>query len=65
MDTHGADVVDPVWALLVEAYSRVGPLPTLLERDFNLPPLSSLLQEVGRIRELQQSSRHDLAEAVG
>ena len=65
VDTHGADVVDPVWALLVEAYSRVGPLPTLLERDFNLPPLSSLLQEVGRIRELQQSSRHDLAEAVG
>ncbi len=65
VDTHGADVVDPVWALLVEAYSRVGPLPTLLERDFNLPPLSSLLQEVNRIRELQQSSRHDLAEAVG
>jgi uncharacterized protein (UPF0276 family) len=65
VDTHGADVIDPVWALLVEAYSRVGPLPTLLERDFNLPPLSSLLQEVSRIRELQQNSRHDLAEAVG
>ena len=65
VDTHGADVVDPVWALLVEAYSRVGPLPTLLERDFNLPPLSSLLQEVSRIRELQQNSRHDLAEVVG
>jgi len=53
VDTHGTDVIDPVWALLAEAYRRLGPLPTLLERDFNLPPLERLLGEVGRIRELQ------------
>ena len=53
VDTHGADVIDPVWALLEAAYQRVGPLPTLLERDFNLPPIEDLLSEVGRIRELQ------------
>jgi len=53
VDTHGADVVDPVWGLLAEAYRRVGPLPTLLERDFNLPPLAELLVEVDRIRDLQ------------
>jgi uncharacterized protein (UPF0276 family) len=53
VDTHGADVIDPVWSLLVEAYQRLGPLPTLLERDFNLPPLPDLLQEVGQIRALQ------------
>ena len=53
VDTHGADVIDPVWGLLVEAYRRLGPLPTLLERDFNLPPLADLLLEVSRIRELQ------------
>jgi uncharacterized protein (UPF0276 family) len=53
VDTHGADVIDPVWSLLAEAYRRVGPLPTLLERDFNLPPLSTLLQEVAQIRSLQ------------
>ena len=65
VDTHGADVIDPVWALLAEAYQRLGPLPTLLERDFNLPPLDELLQEVTQIRELQQVGRGTLAEAVG
>jgi uncharacterized protein (UPF0276 family) len=54
VDTHGADVIDPVWALLAQVYARLGPLPTLLERDFNFPPLAQLLLEVDRIRELQQ-----------
>ena len=53
VDTHGADVIDPVWALLEAAYQRVGPLPTLLERDFNLPPIEELLAEVAHIRDLQ------------
>jgi len=53
IDTHGADVIDPVWSLLEEAYRLCGPLPTLLERDFNLPPLAELLTEVEHIRSLQ------------
>ena len=53
VDTHGADVVDQVWQLLDEAYRLVGPLPTLLERDFNLPPLELLLQEVQQVRDAQ------------
>jgi hypothetical protein len=65
VDTHGADVIDPVWALLAEAYQRLGPLPTLLERDFNLPPLDELLQEITQIRELQRESQGALVEAVG
>lgn len=56
VDTHGADVVDPVWDLLADAYSLLGPLPTLLERDFNLPPLPQLLQEVAQIQALQAAS---------
>jgi uncharacterized protein (UPF0276 family) len=56
VDTHGADVIDPVWTLLAEAYARLGPLPTLLERDFNLPPLAQLLGEVERIRQLQSAA---------
>ena len=55
VDTHGTQVIDPVWNLLSEAYKRVGPLPTLLERDFNLPPLADLLSEVGQIRSLQSA----------
>lgn len=56
IDTHGADVVDPVWQLLAETYAHFGSLPTLLERDFNLPPLAELLDEVRRIDRLQQAS---------
>jgi len=65
VDTHGADVIDPVWALLAEAYRRLGPLPTLLGRDFNLPPLDELLQEVTQIREMQCVSQGVQVEAVG
>ena len=54
VDTHGADVIAPVWSLLAKAYALFGPLPTLLERDFNFPPLAGLLDEVARIRDLQQ-----------
>ena len=42
VDTHGDDVCDPVWTLLASAYRRFGPVPTLLERDFNIPPLAAL-----------------------
>ncbi|MBZ0092139.1 MAG: DUF692 domain-containing protein [Sulfuricellaceae bacterium] len=54
IDTHGAAVIEPVWALLEEAYRRFGVFPTLLERDFNIPPLEQLLPEVERIAQLQQ-----------
>lgn len=53
IDTHGADVPDPVWMLLDTVYEWLGPVPTLLERDFNLPPLAELLRETQRIRALQ------------
>lgn len=53
VDTHAADVIEPVWALLDLAYGCFGPLPTLLERDFNFPPIAELLGEVGRIRRAQ------------
>jgi len=64
VDTHGADVIDPVWALLAQAYARLGPLPTLLERDFNLPPLHELLLEVTQIRDLQHAATLDESQAV-
>lgn len=54
VDTHGADVIPEVWQLLDRAYQRLGVVPTLLERDFNIPALPLLLQEVGLIRQHQQ-----------
>jgi uncharacterized protein (UPF0276 family) len=65
VDTHGADVIDPVWHLLAAAYDRVGPMPTLLERDFNLPPLEELLLEVEQVRGLQKASQPELRTGVG
>lgn len=53
IDTHGDAVCDPVWQLLADAYAHFGPVPTLLERDFNLPPVDELLAEVRRIKSLQ------------
>ena len=55
VDTHGADVIDPVWKLLGKAYELFGVFPTLLERDFNLPPLQDLLKEVDTIKTIQNS----------
>jgi uncharacterized protein (UPF0276 family) len=53
VDTHGAEVIDPVWDLLDKAYARFGVIPTLLERDFNIPPLPELMREIRQINVLQ------------
>lgn len=58
VDTHGAPVADPVWALLDYSYRRFGPVPTLLERDFDIPPLEQLVDEAREVTRV----RHD---AVG
>lgn len=54
IDSHGADVIDPVWELLDYTYRSIGVRPTLLERDFNIPPLDMLVKEVVRIDALQR-----------
>ena len=57
IDTHGADVIDPVWSLLEQTYHIHGVSPTLLERDFNIPPLHELVREVERIGLIQTRYR--------
>ncbi len=54
IDTHGADVCQPVWQLLAYAYQCHGVFPTLLERDFNLPALTELRLELKQIQHIQQ-----------
>ncbi|MCO7188373.1 MULTISPECIES: DUF692 domain-containing protein [unclassified Pseudoalteromonas] len=53
VDTHGDAVCGPVWQLLQEAYRLHGVFPTLLERDFNIPSLPQLLEEVDQIHTVQ------------
>ncbi|MCF6253068.1 MAG: DUF692 domain-containing protein [Methylococcaceae bacterium] len=61
VDTHGADIIDPVWKLLAKAYELYGVFPTLLERDFNIPTLAVLLTEVDTISSIQNAwhKQHD------
>ncbi|SIS69620.1 hypothetical protein SAMN05421686_103326 [Thalassolituus maritimus] len=58
VDTHGADVIEPVWALLSAAYDAHGMRPTLLERDFNFPDLDDMFAEVSQIKALQEALVH-------
>lgn len=58
IDTHGSAVIDPVWQLLEQAYRHFGVIPTVLERDFNIPPLATLLDEVNLIHMLQEKYQH-------
>ena len=59
IDTHGAAIIEPVWQLLQDSQRLCGPLPTLLERDFNFPPMAELLGEIARIRDVRR--RHEEA----
>lgn len=54
VDTHGAPVEQPAWQVLDELYRHCGEVATLLERDFNIPPVPELLQELDQIRAIQQ-----------
>lgn len=64
IDSHGAPVIGDVWALLARAYACVGIKPTLLERDFNLPPLDVLLDELAQIRDCQRQSLTETQDAI-
>lgn len=48
VDTHGAPVCAEVWALYEETIARLGPVPTLVEWDTDIPALGVLLAEAGR-----------------
>ncbi|MFO1274392.1 MAG: DUF692 domain-containing protein [Rubrivivax sp.] len=45
IDTHGTPVADAVWALYAHTLERTGPLPTLIERDHDLPSFETLQAE--------------------
>lgn len=64
IDTHGADVIDPVWSLLDAAYERIGDVPTCLERDFNIPDLGQLTAEVEIIAQRQALAANKRREAA-
>jgi hypothetical protein len=45
IDTHGAPISEPVWTLFHRLIGRIGPRPTLIERDADIPPFAELMAE--------------------
>jgi uncharacterized protein (UPF0276 family) len=54
IDDHSSAVCDDVWDLYRAALARFGPLPTLIEWDTNIPPLSRLIEEAARAQAVQK-----------
>lgn len=48
IDDHGSRVHAPVWQVFAHAVERLGPRPTLVEWDSDLPPLAVLLEEAAQ-----------------
>jgi uncharacterized protein (UPF0276 family) len=56
IDNHGSPVDDVVWQLFEHALRLLGPVPTLLERDNQVPPLATLVAEAGRAEALLKAA---------
>lgn len=54
IDTHDRPVPDAVWSLYTEALKRFGAVPTMIERDANIPPLAELEAELRIARRLAE-----------
>jgi len=65
IDDHGSTVADPVWSLFSRVVECLGPKPTLIEWDTDVPPLETLVTEAAKARAvmapLMQSDRDDHA----
>ena len=57
VDTHGADVPDPVMGVFAKVIAKTGPVPVVLERDQDIPPLSVLLEEVAKIKRVMAEAQ--------
>ncbi|MEM9754725.1 MAG: DUF692 domain-containing protein [Pseudomonadota bacterium] len=55
IDSHGAPVVDPVWALYSATIDRAGPRPTLIEWDTDVPDFATLRDEAARAAALLEA----------
>ena len=62
IDTHGTPIAEAVWELYAFALERLGPTPTLLERDNNIPSLAALMAEARRAECWIGHASHDWAE---
>ena len=52
IDTHGASIAEPVWTLYRRLIDRIGPRPTLIERDDDIPAFATLMTERDRAQKV-------------
>lgn len=64
IDHHGAPVSEAVWALYRAALAQLGPLPTLIEWDTEIPALDALLREARRAEAVLQATSREAIRAV-
>jgi len=57
IDTHGAEIIDPVYDLFDFTMQQLQhDIPVLLERDFNIPGLSELQTEINNLKQIKQNA---------
>ena len=56
IDTHDHPVCDAVWDLYAHTIRRLGMVPTMIERDDNIPPLAELIAELDAARRLAEQA---------
>ena len=64
IDTHDADVIEPVWDLYAAAVRRFGNVATMIERDDNIPPLGDLVAELDHARRVCSNAVHTRSAAA-
>lgn len=61
IDSHDAPIAEPVWALYEFLLDQTGPVPTLIERDGNLPSFAELMAERERAAAIMRTPRRMIA----
>lgn len=56
IDTHGEDIVDPVYNLFDYVTQKIDSVPVLLERDYNFKDFKKIIDEVGRLKNIINSN---------
>jgi uncharacterized protein (UPF0276 family) len=57
IDTHDHPIIPPVWDLYATALSLFGEVPTMIERDDNIPELDELIAELDVARDIAARSK--------
>lgn len=50
IDTHDEKIIEAVWRLYADTLERFGHISTSIERDANIPPLETLMEEVNQVK---------------